>query len=113
MCGYCELCFGFFQEQPASLDEGAENQLCPTGAITRTFVEDPYFQYTIDETLCIGCGRCVKGCTRFGNGSLHLQIRQDLCCQCNECSIARDCPAQAIERIPASKAYRLKTEEAR
>lgn len=112
MCGYCELCFGFFQEQPVSLDEGAENQLCPTGAIKRTFVEDPYYEYTIDEDLCIGCGRCVKGCNRFGNGSLHLQIRQDLCVQCNDCAIARDCPSRAIERVPASKPYRLKTEEA-
>ena len=42
------------------VDTGAESQLCPTGAIQRKFIEDPYFQYTIDEELCIGCGKCVK-----------------------------------------------------
>ena len=42
----------------------------PDRAIRRTFVEEPYFEYTIDERLCIGCGKCVKGCNTFGNGSL-------------------------------------------
>ena len=82
MCGYCELCFGFFQTeptQPNSMNTGAENQQCPTGAIKRTFIEDPYYQYIIDESLCIGCGKCVKGCNRFGNGSLFLQVRHDRC----------------------------------
>src|SRR5512136_1995541 len=55
MCGYCDLCTGYFRPEPIALDSGAENQLCPTGAIQRTFVEDPYFEYTIDKRLCIGC----------------------------------------------------------
>ena len=54
------------------LHTGAENQLCPTAAIKRTFIEDPYFQYDIEEQLCIGCAKCVEGCNTFGNGSLHL-----------------------------------------
>jgi len=68
VCGYCDLCTGFFEAQPNALNTGAENQLCPTAAIKRSFVEDPYFQYTIDRDLCIGCSKCVKGCTMFGNG---------------------------------------------
>jgi electron transport complex protein RnfB len=107
VCGYCKLCFGFFLPG-ATLDEGAENQRCPTGAIRRAFVEHPYFEYTIDETLCVGCGRCVKGCTTFGNGSLQLQVRHDRCVNCNECSIARDCPAGAYRRVPAASPYLLK-----
>jgi len=51
----------------------------PDGAIKRAYVEDPYFEYTIDERLCIGCGKCVKGCNAFGNGSLQLQVRHDRC----------------------------------
>ncbi len=109
LCGYCRLCFGYFQPTAVQLDEGAENQLCPTGAIRRRFVEDPYYQYTIDESLCVGCGKCVKGCNLFGNGSLFLQVRHDRCVHCNECAIARDCPSGAIRRIPASQAYLLKT----
>ena len=108
MCGYCELCTGYFDPEPRALDTGAENQLCPTGAIVRTFVEDPYYEYTIDEPLCIGCGKCVKGCRAFGNGSLFLQVRHDRCKNCNQCSIAQACPSNAFRRVPASRPYLLK-----
>lgn len=108
MCGYCDLCTGFFEPDAASLDEGAENQLCPTNAIIRNFIEDPYFEYTIDESLCIGCGKCVAGCAAFGNGSMFLQIRHDRCVNCNECAIAIACPAEAISRVPADQPYKLK-----
>lgn len=108
MCGYCDLCTGYFVPEPKALDTAAENQLCPTGAIKRTFVEDPYFEYTIDEELCIGCGKCVKGCSAFGNGSLFLQVRHDRCLNCNECAIAVACPAQAYKRVPADDPYLLK-----
>ncbi|MBN1999334.1 ferredoxin, partial [candidate division KSB1 bacterium] len=83
MCGYCDLCGGYLQPNTSLLDTGAESQLCPTGAIKRTFVEDPYFEYIIDEELCVGCGKCVKGCGSFGNGSLFLQVRHNLCVNCN------------------------------
>lgn len=105
VCGYCKLCGGFHQPNVRDIDTAAENQLCPTGAIKRTFVEDPYYEYTIDEDLCIGCGKCVAGCGSFGNGSLYLQVRHNLCVNCNDCSIARNCPAQAFTRVPATKAY--------
>jgi electron transport complex protein RnfB len=109
MCGYCRLCFGYFQPGAAALTTAAENQMCPTGAIRRTFVEAPYYEYSIDEDLCTGCGKCVKGCNTFGNGSLHLQILRTLCVDCNECAIARSCPADAIRRVPVEQAYRMKS----
>jgi len=108
LCGYCKLCFGYFQPGAKELTEGAENQMCPTGAIKRRFVEDPFFEYTIDENLCIGCGKCVKGCNTFGNGSLFLQVRHDRCLNCNECSIARQCPAHAFTRVDIEEPYILK-----
>jgi electron transport complex protein RnfB len=108
MCGYCDLCTGYFKSDPVALHTGAENQLCPTGAIRRQFVEDPYYEYTIDEELCVGCGKCVKGCGAFGNGALYLQVKHDRCLNCNECSIAAACPAQAFRRVPASRPYILK-----
>lgn len=108
MCGYCDLCTGYFVPEPKALDTAAENQLCPTGAIVRTFVEDPYFEYTIEESLCIGCGKCVVGCAAFGNGSLFLQVRHDRCVNCNECAIAAACPSQAFQRVPADQPYLLK-----
>ena len=108
VCGYCDLCTGFFEPEPRELDTGAENQLCPTGAIKRSFVEDPYYEYTIDESLCIGCGKCVKGCNAFGNGSLFLQVRHDRCLNCNECAIAAACPSQAYKRVSADEPYLIK-----
>ena len=108
LCGYCQLCGGYYQPAAKILDTAAENQLCPTGAIHRTFIEDPYYEYTIREPLCIGCGKCVKGCGAFGNGSLFLQIRHDRCLNCNECSIARNCPVQAIRRLSSACPYLLK-----
>ena len=74
MCGYCKLCTGYFEPEPINLDEGAENQLCPTGAIKREYIEDPYYEYSINKELCVGCGKCVKGCNMFGNGSLYLPV---------------------------------------
>ncbi|MCF7707646.1 MAG: ferredoxin [Verrucomicrobia bacterium] len=111
ICGYCKLCTGYFDPQPINLDTGAENQICPTGAIIRTKLEDPYYEYTIDEELCIGCAKCVEGCELFGNGSFFLQVRHDKCVNCNECAIAVSCPGQAFVRVPAGDPYLLKTRE--
>lgn len=108
MCGYCDLCGGYFRPEAKILTTAAENQLCPTNAITRKFIEEPFFEYDIDSDLCIGCGKCVKGCGSFGNGSLQLQVNHDLCVNCNECSIARDCPSDAFSRVPADQAYTFK-----
>lgn len=105
LCGYCDLCTGFFDPGAPSLDTGAENQLCPTAAIKRKFIEDPYFEYDIDRNACIGCARCVKGCVAYGNGSLHLQIDQSLCKRCNQCAIAKVCPSNAIKRVDPPNVY--------
>ncbi len=108
LCGYCKLCGGYHQPQARPIDTAAENQLCPTGAIKRSFVEDPFYEYTIVEEKCIGCAVCVKGCAQFGNGSLFLQVRHDRCVNCNECAIARVCPVDAFRRVPAEQPYLLK-----
>ena len=108
LCGYCDLCGGYFKPDANALSTAAENQLCPTAAIERKFIEEPYFEYIINKDLCIGCAKCVKGCTSFGNGSLHLQIIHDICLNCNDCSIARVCPSDAIRRVKADKAYNIK-----
>jgi electron transport complex protein RnfB len=108
MCGYCDLCSGYLRSNAKDLNTAAENRLCPTGAIIRTFVEEPYFEYKVVEELCNGCSKCVKNCGSFGNGSLQLQIQQDLCLNCNQCAIARVCPAEAFSRVDIKKPYLLK-----
>jgi len=105
ICGYCDLCTGYFEAAPNALTTAAENQQCPTAAIVRSFVEDPYFEFRIDRNLCIGCAKCVKGCGAYGNGSLYLQIDHKVCKNCNWCSIAAACPAEALRRVPAAEAY--------
>jgi electron transport complex protein RnfB len=111
MCGYCDICTGYFEGDYQSLDTGAENQLCPTGAVVRTFVEETagqrFYEYTIDGSLCIGCGKCVKGCALM-NGSLYLQVMHDRCLNCNECAIAVACPSRAFRRVPAGQPHLLK-----
>jgi electron transport complex protein RnfB len=108
LCGYCDLCGGYLKPDANQRSTAAENQLCPTAAIERRFIEEPYFEYHINNDLCIGCAKCVAGCTSFGNGSLHLQIIHDICDNCNECSIARVCPSNAIKRVKASEPYLVK-----
>lgn len=105
MCGYCDLCGGYFRPEAKNLNTGAENQLCPTSAIERRFIEEPFFEYHIIENLCIGCAKCVKGCNAFGNGSLQLQINHRICVNCNECAIARDCPSDAFKRVSVDEPY--------
>jgi len=111
ICGYCDICTGYYRPNYTALDTSAENQLCPTGAVVRTFVErlsgQRHYEYTIDEDLCVGCGKCVAGCAEM-NGSLYLQVMHDRCVNCNECSIAAACPAEAFDRVPREKPYLMK-----
>jgi len=111
MCAMCDPCPGYFDLKHVNRDTGAENQLCPTGAIVRTLVVEqegvPRYEYPVTEPLCIGCGKCVAGCAMM-NGSLYLQVRHDRCLNCNQCSIAVACPTQAFRRVPASEPYLLK-----
>jgi electron transport complex protein RnfB len=108
MCGYCDRCFGFFDPTRNVFDTGAENQMCPTDAITRTHIEGPYYEYHILRDKCIGCAKCVKGCTKSGNSSFFLQIDQSICVNCNQCSIAAVCPPQAISRVGDDRVYRIR-----
>ena len=110
ICGYCDLCTGFLRTDAPELGTAAEDQLCPFAAIKRTFIEDPYFEYEIDESACVGCARCVQGCSAYGNGSMFLQIRHDRCVNCNQCSIAAACPAMAIKRVSSDHPYLLKNQ---
>ena len=105
MCGYCDFCPGYIRQGAKTYDTAAENQLCPVGAIIRIFIEEPYFEYTVDEDLCDACGICVLECFNFGNGSLYLQIMHNLCVNCNECRIARNCPSNAISRVSENEPY--------
>ena len=109
-CGYCMLCPAYFDVESEPDGRGIPTgKVCPQDALKRRVVgrEDPddpnnnFYEYTVDETRCDGCGKCVKACKPpFGNGSLRLEIRYDRCLECNSCSIAVACQDRAVVRIP-------------
>lgn len=109
-CGYCQLCPAYYDVTSQPDEKGIPTgKVCPQDALKRRVVgkideEDPnnnYYEYTIDESLCDGCGKCVKACKPpAGNGSLHLEVRYNRCVECDACSIQIACPESAIVRIP-------------
>ncbi|TWU28385.1 4Fe-4S binding protein [Bythopirellula polymerisocia] len=108
-CGRCCICPAYYDVRgPMGPDGLPAKKLCPRDAIVRTPIGevDPYdplnnfYEYTIDESKCNGCGRCVMECKDpAGLGSIRLEVRYDLCVCCNQCSIAQHCPEEAYCRI--------------
>jgi Na+-translocating ferredoxin:NAD+ oxidoreductase subunit B len=109
-CGYCQLCPAYFDVTSMPDDLGLPTgKVCPQDALKRRIVgevdkEDPnnnYYEYTVDESLCDGCGKCVKACKPpAGNGALRLEVRYDRCLECDACAIQIACPESAIVRLP-------------
>jgi electron transport complex protein RnfB len=109
-CGRCYICPGYYDIKSAVDEEGLPSQkLCPRDAILRKPIgwidpDDPannFYEYIIDEGRCNGCGKCVMGCKEpAGLGSIRLEVRYDLCLDCNRCSIAIACPDEAYVREP-------------
>lgn len=66
--------------------------LCPLGAIYGLLNRISFYRLTVDENLCINCGRCKKIC-----GMNVDPVRQNdsaECIRCGECAAA--CPKKAI-----------------
>lgn len=108
-CGRCCICPSYFDvRSPIGPDGLPTKKTCPRDAIKRTIIgdADPYdplnnfYEYTIDEELCNGCGKCVMECKDpAGLGSIQLEVRYDLCLRCNRCGIAANCPEDAYVRV--------------
>lgn len=107
-CGRCYICPAYFDIKSAVNAQGLPSQkLCPRDAIVRKPIgeidpSDPannFYEYVIDETRCNGCGKCVMGCKEpAGLSSIRLEVRHNLCVNCNRCAIAMACPDKAYER---------------
>lgn len=108
-CGRCCICPAYYDVMsPIGPDGLPTKKLCPRDAITRSPIGDvdPYdplnnfYEYTIDDETCNGCGRCVMACKDpAGLGSIRLEVKYDLCLRCNRCSIAETCPEDAYLRV--------------
>ena len=109
-CGRCCICPGYFDVTCETGPDGLPTRkLCPRDAIERKVIgevdpDDPlnnFYDYIIDEEKCNGCGKCVLACKEpAGLSSIRLEVRYDLCLDCNRCSIAQICPEDAILRQP-------------
>jgi electron transport complex protein RnfB len=107
-CGRCYICPAYFKITSAVGPDGLPSEkVCPRDAITREAIgwidpDDPannFYEYTIDEAKCNGCGRCVMECKEpAGLGSIRLEVRHNVCLSCNRCTIATACPEEAYER---------------
>lgn len=105
-CGRCCICPAYYEVTSEVGEDGLPTgKLCPRDAITREAIgevdpDDPlnnFYEYTIDKTRCNGCGNCVMGCKEpAGLGSIRLEVRYDLCLDCNRCAIAQVCPDEAV-----------------
>ena len=114
-CGRCYICPAYYNVTSAVDAEGLPSEkLCPRDAITRTPIgevdpEDPannFYEYTIDEIKCDGCGKCVMACKEpAGLGSIRLAVRHDLCVDCNHCSIATACPKDALDQMNVERTF--------
>jgi len=103
-CSFCVVCYGHVADQHVdSKHIDSAPKVCPHDAVVRKRLAgglDGYYKYTIDHAKCVGCGKCAAECNDRGTESMFLIIRPDLCLNCNECEIAKQCPAEAIERVP-------------
>lgn len=114
LCGRCCICPAYYDIASAVGPDGLPTRkLCPRDAIERVAIgdvdpDDPlnnFYEYKIDEAKCNGCGKCVMGCKEpAGLGSIKLEVKHDLCLDCNRCSIAQVCPDEALIREPTDVA---------
>lgn len=106
-CSNCVVCYGYITNHGVASDKIDTHgvRVCPVDAVKRKNFcggVDGMFLYSQDHAKCVGCAACAKHCNEQGTASMFMVIRPDICLGCNECEIAKICPYDAIERVPAN-----------
>ena len=79
-------------------------QLCPKRCISMKSNEEGFLVAEIDESVCIGCGLCVKNCAHEGGVKVvdHLAVvNPEICHNCEEATCVAKCPTKAIASLLA------------
>lgn len=101
VCPGLDECRAFYKKPGKKYGTGIANQNCPTGALKREKRGEKYL-YTIDESKCIGCGKCFRGCRKCEH-AISLVVKQNICLNCNDCKIEPSCPTGAFKYGKISK----------
>ena len=81
----------------------------PTGPMLRGEDDGPVADRAAGQRAAAAVAEAAKGRSTDPEAHrLFLQARHDRCLNCNECSIARSCPADAYRRVPVATPYILK-----
>ena len=95
-CGRCYICPAYYDITSAVDADGLPSEkLCPRDAIERK----PIGWIDPDDPADNFYGRCVMACKEpAGLGSIRLEVRHNVCLDCNRCSISTVCPEEAYLR---------------
>ncbi len=61
------------------------NTICPVGTVLSFFARFSWMKVRIDESKCVGCGLCAKGCKAACIDVKHHKIDYSRCVVCGDC----------------------------
>ncbi len=84
------------------------NTICPVGTVLSFFARFSWFKVRIDNSKCVGCGLCAKGCKASCIDFKNHRIDYSRCVVCGDC--LDNCHKGAM-RYGLSEGKRVKSEE--
>lgn len=86
------------------------NTICPVGTVLSFFARFSWFKVRIDDSKCVGCGLCAKGCKASCIDFKNHKIDYSRCVVCGDC--LGNCHKGAMHYgRPESEGLKVKSEE--